>query len=197
MDCFTIIKVWFLKASVTKIFWHWLIDGFKCEFERVGLVEKGYEIRGFIFLKRCKELIEVWGWDKAKKVKIWLLLVGLRTMTWKLWFQYLWFWFGKWCWDGCVKILKAYGKRTWWWLSFWLVGKESLGGVWMVQFGWLSHIVFYGAFPDLILFFFKTLGMGCGFRDPIFFFSSVHVLMDYCNFCTWLYFVPHVYFLYA
>ena len=54
----------------------------------------------------------------------------------------------------------------------------------MVQFGWLSHIVFYGAFPDLILFFFKTLGMGCGFRDPIFFFSSVHVLMDYCNFCT-------------
>ena len=45
----------------------------------------------------------------------------------------------------------------------------------MVQFGWLSHIVFYGAFPDLILFFFKTLGMGCGFRDPIFFFSSVHV----------------------
>ena len=93
---------------------------------------------------------------KQRKL-IWLLLVGLRTMTWKLWFQYLWFWFGKWCWDGCVKILKAYGKRTWWWLSFWLVGKESLGGVWMVQFGWLSHIVFYGAFPDLILFFFKTL----------------------------------------
>ena len=73
-----------MKASVTKIFWHWLIDGFKCEFDRVGLVEKGYEIRGFIFLKRCKELIEVWGWDKAKKVNLvavsWSADHDLKTM---------------------------------------------------------------------------------------------------------------------
>ena len=37
--------------------------------------------------------------------------------------------------------------QRWWW-SCWLVGKESLGGIGMVLFGWLSFVAWCGAFGE-------------------------------------------------
>ena len=92
------------------------------------------------------------------------------------------------------------------------VGKGSLGGIEMVLFGWWSLIVWCGAFGgreitgtlsiqkktvlDLKLFLFKTLMdwvAVLGFHSVF----SVDGLMDTCTVCTWLCFVPCVYFLYT